>query len=82
MILKLGSQDWMRHRERIYAARRKRIRDVCDKYDNPRKRGNGKQFMFDLKHRLAACLHAKVYLTDTIFWYTVHTAYRFNVIVH
>ena len=76
LILKIGSQGWMRHRERIYTARRKRVRDVCDEYNNPQywKKGRGKKFSLDLKHGLAACLHAKVKLTDII----TQTAYKVN----
>ena len=60
----LGSQDWMRHRERIYAARRRHVRDVCQKYEDPgrwkAKSLGGGQFWLDLNHGLAVCIHAKV----------------------
>ena len=60
----LGSQDWIRHREAIFAARKKHIKDVCEKYDDPRrwiaKSHKGIQFWIDRKHGLAACIHGKV----------------------
>ena len=60
----LGSLDWMRHREAIFAARKKHIKDVCEKYDDPRrwiaKSHKGIQFWIDRKHGLAACIHGKV----------------------
>ena len=54
----------MHHKERLYAARRKQIRDVCQKYDDPQrwtaKSHKGDQFWFYMNHSLAACIHAKV----------------------
>ena len=64
IIFQPGSQEWMHHREHIYAARRRRVREVCKKYEDPRrwraKSQGGGQLWLDLDHGLAVCIHAKV----------------------
>ena len=57
-----GSSDWMRHREDIYSKRRVRIRAVCEKYKNmwQKTKFPGREFLFDLRNRLAYCRHEKV----------------------
>ena len=52
----------MQRREHVYAARRRRVSEVCEKYEDPRRwRALKKdQFWIDLNHSLAVGLHAKV----------------------
>ena len=54
----------MQHREHVYADRRRRVSEVCKKYEDPT-RWKPKvlpsyQFWINLNHSLALCLHAKV----------------------
>ena len=56
----------MEERGRIYAERRKKVREVCRHYDNGNRWKNdtqGDRFWFDLKNGLAICTNAKVSCT-------------------
>ena len=58
-----GSREWMLRKEHVYAARRKKIKEVCLKYARDeiwRGKSHGQQFWYDLQHGLAVCMHPKV----------------------
>ena len=62
----LGSQDWLHLRERIYAARKSRVMEVCKKYEDPRRwraktlGGDQNFFWINVNYNFTVCTHAKV----------------------
>ena len=59
----IGNRKWMIRKEQVYAARRKRIKEVCLKYAGDeiwRGTSHGRQFWYDIQHGLAVCMHPKV----------------------
>ena len=59
----MGSTMWMKMKEQEFVARNARVKEVCERYeteDRWRDQYQGKQFWFDLEHRLAFCVHSKV----------------------
>ena len=55
----------MKMKEQEFAARKARVKEVCEKYeteDRWRDQYQGKQLWFDLEHRLAFCVHPKVFI--------------------
>ena len=73
----IGSAEWFVERENIYRERNKRIEDACnnllkhsDTYPGLYKSSTpGKNFLFDLSHHLALCMHPKVSLYVVSEWY-------------
>lgn len=62
-----GSREWMLRKEHVYAARRKKIKEVCLKYARDeiwRGKSHGQQFWYDLQHGLAVCMHPKVRFSE------------------
>ena len=62
-MLTMGSTMWMKMKEQEFGARRARVKEVCKKYEIEERWKNqyqGRQFWFDLEHRLAFCIHPKV----------------------
>ena len=53
---------WMRHKEKLYTERRKRIRSVCERYRKVWQKTDfpGREFLFDFRNGLAYCRHEKV----------------------
>ena len=65
----------MKRRERVYAERRKNVREVCRHYDSGKRWKNdtqGDKFYFDLKNGLAMCTNAKVLTVSAVFCATAH----------
>ena len=59
----IGGRKWMIRKEQVYAARRRRIKEVCLKYAGDeiwRGASHGRQFWYDIQHGLAVCMHPKV----------------------
>ena len=58
---KLDLNQWMIQKESGYQKDRKRIHEVCRKYNIPKRKIINKEFLeVDRKHKMALCSHAKV----------------------
>ena len=58
-----SGREWMIRREKVYAARKRKIKTVCLQYARDEIwRGNsrGSHFLYDVQHGLAVCMHPKV----------------------
>ena len=65
-----GSRGWMIRKEQVYAARRRKIKQVCLKYARDeiwRGKSHGSQFWYDIQHGLAVCMHPKVNLSPIAY---------------
>ena len=65
----VGSQEWMRKKEAKFEARKAHVREVCAKLSSKYQWVSTEQryFWFDIKHGIALCAHAKVWLCNVFF---------------